>query len=338
MPLIVLVGGGVLVLVLIIALIFLLAGGRGGADDRLDELNALIDSEWQPGPQDAVKVGEGRSPRELMAQRLDSALAKRGIAGNIRAQLRKADLKLTVSEYLLLHLATAAIGGLIAFGLRQNIALAGVGAIIGLFAPRIFVSFKQASRLHKFEDQLADILNLWVNSLRAGFSVPQAMESVAREAPAPAADEFKRVVAEISIGIPFETALNNMLSRLESEDLDLVFTAVNIQREVGGNLAEILDTISNTIRERVRIKGEIRTLTASGRATGTLISMLPIGLALFLLFLRPEYMGQLFYGPEGGGAYIPSLPIPCGWPIIAIGLIMIAIAWGIIKRITDIEV
>jgi tight adherence protein B len=203
--------------------------------------------------------------------------------------------------------------------------------------PRVIVSLKQAQRLTAFQNQLADILNLWVNSLRAGFSVPQAMEAVAREAPAPANVEFKRVVAEISIGIPFETALNNMLSRIESEDLDLVFTAVNIQREVGGNLAEILDTISHTIRERVRIKGEIRTLTASGRATGTLISMLPIGLALFMLFLRPEYMGQLFYGPPVG-AYIPGMSIPCGWPIVALGLIMIAIAWGIIKRITDIEV
>lgn len=338
MPPIILIGGGIVLLVLVIVLIAVLAGGRKGEADRLEELNSLIESEWTAGPQDAVKVGQGRSARELMAERLDSALAKRGLAGNIRSQLRKADLKLTVSEYLILHLATAALGGLIAYALRQNPALAGVGAIIGLFAPRVFVSFKQRARLHAFEDQLADILNLWVNSLRAGFSVPQAMESVAREAPAPAADEFKRVVAEISIGIPFETALNNMLSRIESEDLDLVFTAVNIQREVGGNLAEILDVISHTIRERVRIKGEIRTLTASGRATGTLISLLPIALALFLLFLRPEYMGQLFYGPEKGGAYIPGLPIPCGWPIVALGLIMIAIAWGIIKRITDIEV
>jgi tight adherence protein B len=331
----ILVAGGIVVLVLIGALVFLVAGGRRG--DRLDDLNQLIDSEWKAGPQDAVQPG-GRSTREVMAERLDSALAKRGLAGNIRGQLRKADLKLTVSEYLILHVVSSGLGGLIAYMLRPAApALAGVGVILGFFVPRIIVSLKQRQRLNAFQNQLADILNLWVNSLRAGFSVPQAMEAVAREAPAPASVEFKRVVAEISIGIPFETALNNMLSRIESEDLDLVFTAVNIQREVGGNLAEILDTISHTIRERVRIKGEIRTLTASGRATGTLISMLPIGLAVFMLFLRPEYMGQLFYGPPTG-AYIPGMRIPCGWPIIALGLIMIAVAWGLIKRITDIEV
>jgi tight adherence protein B len=272
-----------------------------------------------------------------MAERLDSVLARRGIAGGIRAQLRKADLKLTVSEYLLMHLVLAALFALILYAVRGNIAVAGIGVIAGFFVPRIYVSLAQRRRLHQFESQLGDILNLWVNSLRAGFSVPQAMEAVAREAPDPSASEFKRVVAEISIGIPFETALRNMLARIESEDLDLVFTAVNIQREVGGNLAEILETISHTIRERVRIKGEIRTLTASGRATGTLISALPIALAVFLLFLRPQYMGQLVQGPPTG-ANIPGLPIPCGWPIIALGLVMISIAWAIIRRITDIEV
>ncbi len=337
MPLLVILIGAVLILVLIAALIVTSARRRDTTEARLENINTLIESEWKPGPQDAVARAAGPSAREAMAERLDNLLAKRGLAGNIRSQLRKANVKLTVPEYLIMHLVMAALFALVAFILRRNFALAGVGAIGGLFVPRIYVSIAQQRRLKAFEGQLGDILNLWVNSLRAGFSVPQAMESVAREAPVPASEEFKRVVAEISIGIPFETALNNMLSRIESEDLDLVFTAVNIQREVGGNLAEILDTISHTIRERVRIKGEIRTLTASGRATGTLISMLPIGLAVFLLFFRPEYMGQLFYGPPVG-AFIPGLPIPCGWPMIALGLIMIAVAWGIIRRITDIEV
>jgi tight adherence protein B len=177
-----------------------------------------------------------------------------------------------------------------------------------------------------------------VNSLRAGYSVPQAMEAVAKEAPPPASIEFKRVVAEISIGVPMEISLDNMTSRIDSEDLDLVFTAVNIQREVGGNLAEILETISETIRQRVRIKGEIRTLTASGRATGTVIGLLPIGLAILLMVINPEYMSQLFFGPDKGGAFIPGLPIPCGWPMIAIGLIMMSIGLAVINRIVDIEV
>jgi len=330
--------GAILVLLLIALVIVLVVRGRDVTEERLDQINDLVQSEWRPGPQDAeVTRTAVRSAREQVAERLDSVLARRGLAGNIRSQLRKADLKLTVSEYLIMHLVVAALLGLVAYILRQNFALAGVGVIGGFFVPRIYVSLRQRRRLKQFEGQIGDILNLWVNSLRAGYSVPQAMEAVAREAPDPAASEFKRVVAEISIGIPFETALRNMLARIESEDLDLVFTAVNIQREVGGNLAEILETISHTIRERIRIKGEIRTLTASGRATGTIISSMPILLAVFMLFFRPNYMGQLFFGPPVG-ANVPGLPIPCGWPIIAVGLVMMSIAWALIRRITDIEV
>lgn len=338
-PQLLLIAGGAVVLLIILVAIIMAVARRNRADDSLENLNQFIESDWSPGPQDRDQAGQGpgKTMREAMAARLDNALAKRGIAGNIRGQLRKADLKLTVAEYLLMHLVVAALLGAVAYLLRRNVGLSGIAVIFGFFVPRIYVSFRQRARLKAFENQLGDILNLWVNALRAGFSVPQAMEAVAREAPDPAASEFKRVVAEISIGIPFETALNNMLARIESEDLDLVFTAVNIQRQVGGNLAEILETISHTIRERVRIKGEIRTLTASGRATGTLISIMPIALGVFLMFINPDYMGQLVYGPPVG-AYIPGLPIPCGWPILALGLIMIAIAWGIIRRITDIEV
>ena len=277
------------------------------------------------------------SVREQMAARLDNMLDQRGMAGNIRSQLRKADLKLTVSEYLLAHIVAAVIFGFIGFTFRGAFG-GGLGFIIGFFAPRIYVTTRRNKRLKEFEGQLADILNLWVNSLRAGYSVPQAMEAVGKEAPPPASEEFRRVVSENQIGIPMDVAMNNMLARIESEDLDLVFTAVAIQREVGGNLAEILDTISETIRERVRIKGEIRTLTTSGRTTGTVIGLLPVILSLFLMLVNPAYMGQLFFGPDKGGAFIPSTPIPCGWPLVACGLTMMAVGIAVINRIVDIEV
>ncbi|HPV07746.1 MAG TPA: type II secretion system F family protein [Aggregatilineales bacterium] len=311
---------------------------RDTIDERIDQLEAFIESEWQPGPADAEnRAAERSKARDEFRRRLDNELVRRGMAASIRSQLRRADLKLTVVEYLAIHAVLAVVFGLVGLALRGVIG-GGLGVIAGFFAPRIYVTMRQRKRLKDFNDQLADILNLWVNALRAGYSVPQAMEAVANEAPAPASTEFRRVVAEISIGVPMETALNNMLSRINSEDLDLVFTAVNIQREVGGNLAEILDTISETIRERVRIKGEIRTLTAQGRITGMLIGFLPIGLAVLLLVINPSYMGQLFFGPEKGGAYIPGLPIPCGWPMIAVGLTMMSIGLAVITRIVDIEV
>jgi tight adherence protein B len=324
-------------IVIIGLVVFFRARNRRKDIGQLEQLDHLLDSEWRPGPSDKVDIQADTSVREALADRLDNVLARRGLAGNIRAQLRKADVKLTVSEYLAVHFVVGFLLGAFALLLRGPVAGA-IGFIGGLFIPRIYVSIRQRRRLNAFNDQLPDILSLWVNSLRAGFSVPQAMEAVAREAPVPASDEFRRVVSEIAIGIPIDIALNNMLSRIDSEDLDLVFTAVNIQREVGGNLAEILDTISHTIRERIRIKGEIRTLTASGRATGLLVGMLPFGLSILLFLISPEYMQQLFFGAERGGANIPGIGIPCGWPIIALGLALMAIGIAIINRIVDIEV
>ena len=151
---------------------------------------------------------------------------------------------------------------------------------------------QQTVRLNKFNDQLGDMLNLMVNGLRAGYSTMQAMEAVSRELPAPISDEFHRVVQEMQIGIPMEKALDNLLRRIPSEDLDFVITAINVQREVGGNLSEILDTISFTIRERVRIKGEIRVMTAQVRTSGDRVVADSCILDNGLWFVSPEYIGS----------------------------------------------
>jgi tight adherence protein B len=189
------------------------------------------------------------------------------------------------------------------------------------------VKRQQAVRLNKFNDQLGDMLNLMVNGLRAGYSTMQAMEAVSRELPSPISDEFRRVIQEMQIGIPMERTLENLLRRIPSEDLDFVVTAINVQREVGGNLAEILDTISFTIRERVRIKGEIRSMTAQVRASGIVLSLIPLFLTIALWFISPDYLMSFFdRGPF------------CGW--LAIGLIvgMIASGYFIMMKIADIEV
>jgi tight adherence protein B len=160
------------------------------------------------------------------------------------------------------------------------------------------------------------------------------MEAIATELPPPVSVEFERVVQEVRLGLSVSQALGNMLRRVPSEDLDLVVTAVNIQREVGGNLAEVLDTISFTIRERVRIKGEIRTLTAQGRLSGWIISFLPLALGFILFAISPEYMGQLLVREE---PIILNI-LPCGWIVIAVGLTMTIIGMVAIQKIVDIEV
>ncbi len=199
------------------------------------------------------------------------------------------------------------------------------GFVIGFFLPRIVVNVTKSRRLGKFNDQLGDAINLIVNSLRAGFSMPIAMETVASNMPAPISEEFHRVVLEVGLGISLENALDNMLRRVPSQDLDLLVTAVSVQHEVGGNLAEILDTISSTIRERVRIQGEIKTLTAQGEFTGYLLSALPFILTVVISLMSREYMEPMF-------------TTPCGWIMFGVAFIIIVLGFIIIRKIIRIEV
>jgi tight adherence protein B len=201
---------------------------------------------------------------------LENALSKRPIGQKWRQQLARADIKLTVAEFAALHIIAmigffAAAYFVVFSGQLVTAILAG---FVGLFAPRIYVARATSKRLQRFEDQLPDTLSLWVNALRSGYSVLQAMEAIAKDSPEPTSTEFKRVVQEVQLGIDMEDALEHLLQRIESPDLDLVVTAVNIQREVGGNLAEIMEVIGTTIRERIKLKGEIRVLTSQGRTTG----------------------------------------------------------------------
>ena len=269
----------------------------------------------------------GAEARKLLNP-LDSALQDRKFGKTWRRKLARANLKLTVAEFAVLHIVAAAggftIGWLVLFSGDPVMSVAA--GFLGFFFPRIYVNRTIGKRLIAFEEQLPDTLGLWVNALRSGYSVLQAMEAIAKDAPEPTVTEFQRVVQEVQLGIDLPDALDHLLERVESDDLDLVVTAVNIQREVGGNLAEILEVISHTIRERIKLKGEIRVLTSQGRITGYLISFLPIGLALFLNASNPNYMGQMFEDRA------------CGWPMIGAGLALIGIGSAIIQKIIDIEI
>ncbi len=194
-------------------------------------------------------------------------------------------------------------------------------AVFPLFLPRLYIKMLRAAYYRKFDDQLADALLLMSNSLRAGFSFMQSMEMVAREAPSPISDEFHRVTQEISIGVPIGEALHSMTERIKSVDLALVITAVIIQREVGGALAQLLELIASVIRERQRIKGEIRTLTAQGRLTGAILGAMPItvGLAIIVTgrisqpgepsFIEPLLTTQLGHMIMGGALFWQAIGV-----------------------------
>jgi tight adherence protein B len=293
-------------------------------EGRLEELTRGGQSVTTP-----AKKEEG--PRaNILAEGLTRVLAGRGFAESLARDLARADLKISVGEFYMISAVLGLGAGVVVGFLRVDlIAGAIAGILAGIFAPRWYVGFQKNTRLTKFDNQLADMLNLVVNGLRAGYSVTQALEAVSRELPAPISVEFKRVVQEMQLGLPMEAALANLTRRIPSKDLDFVVTAMNVQREVGGNLAEILDTISFTIRERVRIKGEIQTLTAQGMMTGYVISFLPVGLGFFLYFLNPTYMGQFFMND--------SLWM-CGYGALVVAGLLIVIGFSIVMKIVDIEV
>jgi tight adherence protein B len=262
------------------------------------------------------------------ADRVGRGNVKKG-KPSVAEQLQRADLKLRTSEYFMIQLGSTALFVIVSIlrfgppfgGLIQMIVL----GVVGYLLPGIYVRYRINQRLKAFNGQLGDTLTLLSNALKAGYSFAQAIDTVAKNAVAPISDEFARAVREMNLGGSPDEALANITKRIASGDFDLVTTAYAIHRTVGGNLAEILDNIAYTIRERVRIKGEISTLTAQARASGTLITFLPIVLAGFMYFVTPSY-------------FRPMLENFVGWVLIAIGLFMIFVGNLIISRIVAIEV
>lgn len=315
---IIIIGGTLLIVLLTIGVIVSSNSERALVEERLSQY--LEDDQQKKIDREAQKY--------VLTDWVSKRVEKTSFGDRIARELARADIKFKVAEYIVLIFASIIIGALLAwfFGNRYLVS-AIIGGVIGALAPRFYVKSQQRKRLQKFNDQLPDMLNLMVNGLRAGYSTMQAMEAISKELPPPINDEFRRVVQEMQIGIPMEIALDNLLRRIPSEDLDFVVTAINVQREVGGNLSEILDSISFTIRERIRIKGEVRVLTAQVRTSGTVLSLIPFGLTLILWFLNPDYLLSM---TRGG-------PI-CTAIIVCVVLGLIFSSYFIMMKIADIEV
>ena len=255
---------------------------------------------------------------------LSGDLQDKRFASRVQRDLARADLRLRVAEYYYIRIGSA-LGLAAVLLLVRDPLSAVVGALLGYFLPRMWVGRRIGSRLNAFNKQLPDTITLLSNSLRAGSSFLQSIELVSRESPAPMGPEMGRVVREVNLGLSMEEALSNLVRRIKSDDLDLMVTAIGVQQQVGGNLAEILDTIAFTIRERVRIKGEIRTLTAQGRYSGYLVAFLPIAIMITLNLINPEFMQPLF----------TEL---IGQILLVVGGIMMLIGFFAIQKITDIKV
>jgi len=197
--------------------------------------------------------------------------------------------------------------------------------VIGFFVPTIMVRWFKAKRIKKFNGQLVDSLSAMSNAFKAGVTFPQAMDHVSKDAGAPLSQEFRLFVREIKLGVSMDDALNSMAARVGCEDLDLVVTSTIISRQLGGNMAEMFDTIAATIRERFRLEGKIKALTSQGKMQGWIVSALPLALGLVMNYMRPDLMQPMF---ESWFGYV----------LVGLIIIMELIGVWIIRKIVSINV
>ncbi len=216
--------------------------------------------------------------------------------------LEKAGLPLRVGEYYMIRYVAALVFFMLPFIFTRSLfaIVLGLGAaVLGYMLPAIWVGSKKNSRSKKITAQMVEMLGMVANSLKSGYGLMQSFEFAANQLDPPLATEVKRMMRDANLGMSGEDALQAMGERIDSPDLELVLTAINIQRSVGGNLAEILEGVAFTMRERERIRGEISTLTSQQRMTGIIIGGLPIGMGLLFMLINPEYMGLLFTTSAG---------------------------------------
>ena len=228
------------------------------------------------------------------------------------------------SQIILLNIAALVLFAAVGFWLGGAF-FATVAAVAGFFAPAGAVRFYRQRRVKQFNTQLTDALQQLANALRAGLTFQQAMDQIGRESAAPLRQEFGLFTKEVKLGVPLEEALINMANRVGSEDLELVATSTNIARQLGGNMAEMFETIAATIRERFRLEGKINALTSQGKLQGWIVASLPLWIGLFFNWYRPDLMEPMF---ENAYGYI----------LISVILVLEAIGFLLIRRIVAIDV
>ncbi len=317
-----------------VLLIFISLAGRSDVNKRLERYASGDGAEQVSEKRD---LGDRLALAAAFAS-VNRLVERRDFGSNLARELARADLALKPSEFLAIRVGAVVglplgmflLSPIIGF-LSSPIAWIG-GLVLGYWLPRFWLNRRKAKRLKAFNSNLSDTIMLLANGLRAGSSFLQAVELVTRETRPPVSTEFQRVIREVNLGLPLDDALANLARRVRSDDLDLMTTAIAIHHSVGGNLAEILDTIAFTIRERVRIKGEIKTLTAQQRLSGYVVGFLPVGLVLIMSVIAPTFMAPMLQKPP------ELLGLPAGMFILAGGGIMMLIGFVLIRRIVDIEV
>jgi tight adherence protein B len=274
---------------------------------------------------------EANRERSPLVQRLNRALSHQDFVNRMRLDLVRAGITVKPTQFFLLRLGLALCGLVLAYSFSASLPFILrfvamiVATIVGYWLVRPYLAFRQRRRIAAFEKPFPDALDIMVGSLESGGSMSTALAMVSREMPAPLSTEFDRLLRDTGLGLSYEEGFNGVLERVPSEDLSMLVSAVSIQFRVGGNLAEVLKTLSHTVRDRVRIRGEIKTLTSQQAISAKIITGLPFALGGFLFIINGAYMRHLFD---------PGLPRL----LVVVALIMIAIGNWVIRKIVTIDV
>jgi tight adherence protein B len=247
------------------------------------------------------------------------------IHDQISMLIRQANLPIKKDEFLGICILLSIGLTLIGWFLLNEMLLGILFGLLGFYLPFLWARGRMKKRTKAFQEQIIDMLTMTSNSLKAGYSFLQAIELISREMPAPMSEEFTRLIKETQLGVTTEESLINLSKRVSNSDLDLVITAVLIQRQIGGNLSHILDSISETIRERIKIHRDIQTLTAQGRMSSYIFRFLPLAIGFFIYIVNPGYMLALFTDP-------------IGWILLGVAFIGQIIGSVFINKIIRIEV
>lgn len=319
---IIILGAAALASLTIIVLVIGLRSLTSDASPLASRLQTYLSDDVY-GVDEAERVAELPSAR--IAERINETIGQRGFAQQIARQLEQANLPLKVPEWILLRIAIPMLLSLGAVLIWRDVLVLPIALIVGFIAPIIWLRSLSNRRSTMFGEQLAETLTMLTGALRGGFSLAQALTMVAKEARQPTRSELERVTQEMRLGLSINDALDNLVSRLKSTDLELVVTAIKINARVGGNLTEILDSISVTIRERDKLRREVKVITSMQRMSSYVIGALPFGLAAILFMINPEYMGGLFQPGI-------TLCIPIAAAVFAV------VGFVVIQKIADIKV
>ena len=322
-------------LAVVVALVALAAFAMGwlllgtAARVRADrEMAARMAAIGRPVPQRTASAvdrpGTGWIP-ESVSSFGERFATSQGFGEKLDAQLEAAGISLRSGEFVVATVGAGLVAAVVAAAMLQNVLLAAVLGVVGALVPTVLLRTALSRRADKMREQLPDVLTIMASSLRAGHSFLQALDTTAREIQAPANVEFKRLVSEIRLGRPAEDALEALADRVGSPDFRWAVLAVNIQREVGGNLAEILDNVSDTLRERAMMRRQIRVLTAEGRLSAWVLAILPFAIALYMFAVNPKYISLLFTKQVG------LVMLGVGGVLMVLGIL-----W--MRKIVDIDV